>query len=76
MATTVGSIDNPICHGDPVTWERPARGKGFCAEIIPARFDYFTPKSAAILIEHKGEVVRRFVKVEQLKKGHRQFFLK
>lgn len=76
MATTVGSIDNPIRQGDPVTWERPARGKYYCAEIVPAIFDYFTPKSAAILVDHNGERVRRFVKVEQLRKGHRQFFRK
>lgn len=74
MATTAGLTD--LRSGDPVTWERPGTRKAWGAELIPAIFEYFGPKLAAIRVEHKGEVMRKFVPLSQLKAGHRRFFMK
>lgn len=74
MATTAASIE--LQSGDPVTWERPARRKAWGAELVPAYFDHYGPKTAAITVHVRGEAVKKFVPVSQLRKGHRSFFVK
>lgn len=72
MATTAALTKN-FSHGEPVTWEQPGRWGGI---LVPAVFDYYAPKLAAIILVGERGTVKKFVPVNQLKPGHRRFFMK